>query len=285
MAGAVEKLADHKTGLTYEPLLTSSPQSGLIDSFKARFGVSEIRKEFTPGGHGYDIAVRLHGRFPGAFSEGPPVPAAPATGEDTDAGKTADSRQERHLAEAQKDATVIVVADADFLYDGYYVTRQNFLGFQLASIFNDNLNFLLNAGELLSGADALIEIRGRGSYERPFDRVQELEAKAQEKWLSREQELEKKVEELNAKLEALEKQKDATQNLILSPEQEAEVKKFQEERRRINDELKQVRRNLRADIEALGARVKFANIFLIPLLVSIGGGVYALYRRKKINAA
>jgi ABC-type uncharacterized transport system involved in gliding motility auxiliary subunit len=254
-----------------------------VDSFKSRFGVSEIRKDFTPDGKQHDIAVRLRGLFPGAFPDGPPKAKA-ETGATGDADSGADAAVGKHLAKAQKEATVIVIADADFLYDGYYVNRQNFLGFQLASIFNDNLNFLLNSGELLSGADALIEIRSRGSYERPFDRVQALEARAQEKWLAREQELEKKVDELNVKLNALEKQKDASQNLILSPEQEAEVEKFQEEKRRINDELKQVRRNLRADIEALGARVKFINIFAVPLLVSIGGILFALYRRKKINS-
>jgi ABC-type uncharacterized transport system involved in gliding motility auxiliary subunit len=281
VAGAIEKQPDTESNLTYEPLLRSSNQSGFIDSFKARFGVAEIRKEFSPDGKKHDIAVRLHGRFPGAFAGGPPAAENP----EADPGeKKSDGLPDSHLSDARTAATVIVVSDADFLYDGYYVTRQNFLGFQLASIFNDNLNFLLNAGERLSGADALIEIRGRGSYERPFDRVQELEAKAQEKWLSREQELEKKVEDLNAKLGALEKQKDASQNLILSPEQEAEVEKFQAERRRINDELKKVRRNLRADIESLGARIKFLNIFLVPLLVSIGGGFYALYRKKKIGS-
>ncbi len=283
VAGAIEALPDTDTQLTYEPLLRSSRQSGLVDSFKSRFGVSEIRKEFTPDGKQHDIAVRLRGLFPGAFPEGPPNAKA-ETGATGDADSGSDAAAGKHLAKAQKEATVIVIADADFLYDGYYVNRQNFLGFQLASIFNDNLNFLLNSGELLSGADALIEIRSRGSYERPFDRVQALEARAQEKWLAREQELEKKVDELNVKLNALEKQKDASQNLILSPEQEAEVEKFQEEKRRINDELKQVRRNLRADIEALGARVKFINIFAVPLLVSIGGILFALYRRKKINS-
>ncbi len=278
VAGAVQKLSDAKTKLEYETLLHSSKQSGFVDSYKARFSVSDIRKDFTPDGKQHDIAVRLHGRFPTAFPDGPPAP------KDKN-GKKAEPKAAAgpHLAKAAKPATVIVIADADFLYDGYYVSHQNFLGFQLANIFNDNLNFLLNSGELLAGDDALIQIRSRGTYERPFERVQKLQARAQEKWLSREQELEKKVEDLNAKLGVLEKQKNASQDLILSPKQEAEVKKFQEEKRRINDELKQVRRNLRSDIEALGARVKFINIFLVPLLVSLGGGLYALYRRKKMR--
>jgi ABC-type uncharacterized transport system involved in gliding motility auxiliary subunit len=236
--------------------------------------VGDIRKEFSADERRYDLAVRLHGRFPSAFADGPPKTD---TGEDAPGG----ALPAGHRSAAEQPATVIVIADADFLYDGYYVSRQHFLGFEMASIFNDNLNFLLNAGELLTGVDALIRIRSRGTYERPFDRVQALEARAQEKWLDREQALEKKVEALNAKLNALEKQKDASQELLLSPEQEAEVERFQEERRRINEELKEVRRNLRADIETLGRRIKFVNIFAVPLLVCLGGGLFALYRRKR----
>ncbi len=278
VAGVIERLEEKDPGLSYQPLLRSSLQSGLIDSFKTQFSVADIRKDFSAADVRYDLAVQLHGRFPSAFRKGPPEPEG-ADQEQKTGGVEADAAV--HHTEAEEASTVIVLADADFLYDGYYLNRQNFLGFEMASIFNDNLNFLLNSGELLAGVDALIRIRSRGAYERPFDRVAELEARAQEKWLEREKELERKVEELNAKLNALEKQKDAAQKLILSPEQEAEVERFQEERQRISEELKEVRRNLRGDIESLGRRVKFINIFLVPLLVCIAGGFYALYRRKR----
>lgn len=284
VAGALEKVPGSNAGLEYEPLLQSSQNSTLIDAFKTRFGVNEIRRDFKSDGKRRDLAVRLRGRFPSAFAGGPPE--AKDAGEDmSKKAETAKAPPASHRSEAEKPATVIILADADCLYDGYYMSRQNFLGFELANIFNDNLNFLLNAGEMLSGEDALIRIRSRGTHERPFDRVKELEARAQQRWLAREQELVKKVDELNARLKALESTKDASQNLILSPEQEAEVRKFQDEKLRINKELKKVRRNLRSDIEALGFRVKFFNIFGVPLLVCLGGVVYAIYRRKKSRSS
>jgi hypothetical protein len=42
-----------------------------------------------------------------------------------------------------------------------------------------------------------------------------------------------------------------------------------------------VRRNLRAEIEALENRLKFLNIFLVPMLVSGLGIGYALLRRRR----
>ncbi len=76
-----------------------------------------------------------------------------------------------------------MVADSDLLYDGYYLSQQNLLGFTISNIFNDNLNFMLNTSEMLTGNPALISIRSRGTFERPFTRVQELERKAQDRWL------------------------------------------------------------------------------------------------------
>jgi ABC-type uncharacterized transport system involved in gliding motility auxiliary subunit len=186
------------------------------------------------------------------------------------------------LAEAQSEGVVVVVADSDLLYDVYYVSQQNLLGFTIPNIFNDNLNFLLNTCEMLTGNPALIAIRSRGTFERPFTRVQALERKAQDRWLDQEQALVRQVEETNEKLRMLEQQKDASQQAILSAEQEQEIARFQEEKLKINKELKTVRRNLRSEIEQLGVTVKFINIFLVPLLIGIGGIIYAVTRRRKV---
>jgi ABC-type uncharacterized transport system involved in gliding motility auxiliary subunit len=281
VAGSIEKTSDGP--VTYEPLVHSSPNSALADGFNARFGLGELRKSFRASDAAYDLAVKLSGVFPTAFPDG-----SPRSGEDTLEADAADSGQAsppaaEQLQQGLKAATVIVVADADMLFDGYYVSRQNFLGFEMAQIFNDNLNFLLNAAEMLAGGQSLINIRSRGKFERPFTRVQALEQKAQSRWLDREQELLGKIEATNQKLQELEQRKDASQKLILSAEQEAEIQKFQEEKLRINQELKGVRRNLRADIEALGATVKVINIFLMPLVVCIAGIGYALYRRNRMR--
>jgi len=276
VAGTIVKVPDHP--VQYEALLGSSTYSTHTDAFKTQFGASELRREFSATPENYDLAVMLRGTFKTAFPNGRPTPEeAGDTGEQSGSDKS----PAPHLTESPQPSTLLVMADTDFLFDGYYVSRQNFLGFEIANIFNDNLNFLLNSIELMTGSEDLIDIRSRGTHERPFEKVQELEEKAQARWLAREQELVRKVEETNAKLQQLERQKDASQNLILSEAQETEIRKFQEEKIRINRELKEVRRNLRAEIERLGNRIKFLNLFAVAILVSLGGLFYGLYRRKK----
>jgi len=178
----------------------------------------------------------------------------------------------------------LVVADADFLADPFYVQKRNIMGVIITRVFNDNLNFMANACEVLTGGQDLIEIRTRGRFERPFTKVLALQRKAQQKWLAKEQELVRQAEETNLKLRELEQQKDASQRLILSPEQEREIALFRERKLKIQRELKQVRKNLRAEIEALGLKLKAINIFLMPFFVSIAGVAFAIYRHRRRRA-
>ena len=277
VAGAIETLPD--SPYTVEPLIQSSPNNEMVDAFAHSMDVEALRRDFKPSGTVRNLAVRISGTFKTAFPDGK-TKAEPKAGEPASETDIKDT-EEPPLKEGKAASVIVVVADSDLLYDGYYLSQQNLLGFTISNIFNDNLNFMLNTSEMLTGNPALISIRSRGTFERPFTRVQELERKAQDRWLDQEQALVRQVEETNQKLSMLEQQKDASQRSILSEEQEKEIARFQEEKLKINKELKVVRRNLRADIEQLGTTIKFVNIFLVPLLIGIGGIIYAITRRRK----
>ncbi|MBU1903137.1 MAG: Gldg family protein, partial [Proteobacteria bacterium] len=274
VAGAIKKTGAE--GCEFESLIYSSKSAALMDAFKAYLGVEEMKKDFVPAGERFNIAVRVRGKFKTAFPDGRPEL------KESDS-KPPEQIKGPHLKEGKKLATIIVVSDADMLADQFYVQRRNFLGLAIAEMFNDNLNFLSNASEILTGSDDLIGLRSRGKLERPFTAVMELKRQAQERWLAKEKELVKQIEETNQKLRQLEKQKDVSQKMIISPQQEAEINKFKEQRQKINQELKQVRKNLRADIENLGTTLKGINIFLMPFLVSVTGIGFAIYKQRKFR--
>lgn len=279
VAGALER----DDGAPYEmkTLVHSSANAGLIDPMKFSFGAQQIRREFTPADHPLAMAVRLTGQFKTAYPEGAPKLQAP--GREEGAQDVALPAGE-HRGEGTETATVIVVSDVDLLADEFYLQKGEFLGMAISKIFNDNLNFFGNAAEVLTGGNDLIDLRARGKFERPFTVVLGLQAQAQARWLAKEQELVMQAEVTTNKLRELEQQKDASQKMIMSPEQEAEIDKFREERRRVNAELKKVRKNLRADIETLGVAVKAVNIFLMPFCVAIAGAVFGIYRQRRMKA-
>jgi len=274
IAGAIKKSGDVDS--EFEPLVDSSKNSAIMDAIKVYLGVEAIKKDFVPAGERFNIAVRIRGKFKTAFPDGQPK------SKESDS-KAPESKKWPHIKESEKPATIIIVSDADLLADQFYVQRRNLLGLTISEMFNDNLNFLSNASEILTGSDELIGLRSRGKFERPFTAVMKLKGKAQERWLTKENELVKQMEETTQKLRQIEERKDVSQEMILSPEQEVEIAKFKEQRQKINRELKQVRRNLRASIETLGATLKGINIFLMPFLVALIGIGFAIYKHRKFG--
>lgn len=69
--------------------------------------------------------------------------------------------------------------------------------------------------------------------------------------------------------------------MILTAEQAAELERFRERKVSIRRELREVRRNLREDIDSIQSWVRFVNIGLVPLLVGIGGLVFAAGRHAR----
>ena len=280
VAGAIMRTGDDMTAsvkdYAFETLVDSSEDAAVVDAFKAFLGPDAVKKDFVPAKRRFNIIVRLHGTFNTAFPDGPPKPESPDV-------PPVDETKYPQLKAGKKPATLVIVSDADMLADNFYVQRRNFFGINVSEMFNDNLNFLSNSSEMLTGSDDLIGLRSRGKIDRPFTAVLELRKRAKAQWMDKEKELVKQIEETNRKLQQLESEKDASQKMIISPEQEAEVAKFKAQKQQISRQLKQVRKNLRADIETLGATLKGINIFLMPLLVSIVGICFAVYRQRKLR--
>ncbi len=274
-------------GSEYElkPMVQSSTNSSKVDAFQANFGPDALGRDLTPGNERLNFAIQLRGKFKTAFPDGPPESEkSDNIGDIKESEKDSDNKEiETHLKTGTDTATLILVADADMLADRFYVRKSNVIGLVIARMFNDNLNFLANACEILTGSNDLIGLRSRGTYKRPFTVVQELERHAQERWRTEENELLKRMEETNRRLGELERQKDNSQRLIMSPEQEEEIRKFKEERQQTRNQLKEVRKKLRADINRLGTTLAGINIFLMPLCVAIIGIFYALYRQRRMK--
>lgn len=72
--------------------------------------------------------------------------------------------------------------------------------------------------------------------------------------------------------------------MILSAEQKQQLDKFTQRKADIRKELRDVRRHLDAEIEALGSRLKLINIVLMPLLVTLLAIGFAWWRSRRRRA-
>ena len=277
VAGHFE-LADGATA-KLSPLLHSSPESELLptDRFQQLADPSELLKNFTPGGKEQVIAARLSGPLKSAFPDGAPKVEGRDAPVDAALGAT-------HLASTDN-ANLVLVADVDILSDRLWVQAQNFLGQRVVSSFANNGDFVFNALDNLSGSAALIGLRSRATYTRPFTKVEELRRNADVQFRATEERLQAELRGTEQKLGELQAARKDTSSLMMSPEQQAEVQKFLDEQVRIRQELRNVRRNLDRDIDSLGTTLKILNIALVPLLLTaLALAAVFVKRRRKAKA-
>ncbi|HXQ31798.1 MAG TPA: Gldg family protein [Steroidobacteraceae bacterium] len=261
-------IAHAMPGVTFEPLITSGTAAAPIPVERLAFAATpdSLRQGFKATGERYVVAARISGLLPSAYPAGPP------------AGVTASAP---HSARGTKAANLVVVADTDFLVDMLWVRAGNLLGQRFVEPWASNGDFVLNAIDNLTGNADLIGIRGRASYSRPFTRVDQLRARADERLRAKEVELERELATTESKLTELQTRRSDRASLVLTPEQRGELERFQSEKLRVRKELRGVRHGLEQEIERLGTVLKIVNIVAVPLLLSVAALVMTWLRRRR----
>jgi ABC-type uncharacterized transport system involved in gliding motility auxiliary subunit len=254
----------------FETILQTSAETEPMpaERFAMLFDPATLRDGFKATGKRYTVAARVTGNIKTMFPGGPP------TGVTLAAGQTA-------LKESAKPFNAIIFADTDMLSDFMWVHEQNFFGQNVAQAWASNGDLVLNALDNLSGSNDLISVRGRATFTRPFERVDALRRSADDRFRSKEQDLEKELRDTEDKLTALQSKRSDKSSLILTPEQEKELDQFQEEKTRIRKQLRAVRAGLDEDIKSLGTEVKVINIVLVPFVFAMLALFAAAWRRKQ----
>src|SRR5690606_26175878 len=256
-AGVLSKKDD--ADIEFEPLLQSSANAALIPASRFAFlsDPDSLLDGFKAPGERYTIAARVRGRRKSAYPDGKPG-----------AKEEVDETTGTHRAESADTSYLIIVADTDILSAPLWLRTQSLFGQRFAVAWANNGDFVANALDNLAGSSDLISIRGRQSFFRPFTKVEELRRQADDQLRAKEQELDRELRETERKLSELESGGNTEGSLMLTPEQEAELVRFQQERLRIRKELRDVRRSLDLEIARLGTWLKVLNIALVPALIS-----------------
>lgn len=233
------------------PILESTEQSMLTsnDAMSLLFNPSALFQTFNADDQTYTLAARLQGSIKSAFPNG--------------------IEGQSSVAKEIDQAHIVVVADVDVLFDRMWVRAQNFFGRQVYSNFADNGSLINNLIDNMTGSADLIQVRARGTSNRPFDKVNELKRVSEQKYRETESQLLQQLRETEAKLNELQSIKGQENQLLINQEQQQEIAKFKQRKLEVRKKLREVKRNLNKDIEALGTKMKFINIALLPILLTL----------------
>ena len=236
--------------ISFEPLLTASQFAGMVDADKAGNPQEDPRKllkDLKTSNEKIIISGWLRDNLNSAFPEG--------------------LKDKKGVTKSIKKSNVLLVGDADMLMDRNWLTKQNLVGQEIATAFANNGDFVLNVVENMIGGSVLSDLRGKGISWRPFLKIAELERKAEEKFLSKEQSLAEKLGKMELKIQELTKNNKSEKD-VLSPETIKAIEGFKLEMMSTRAELRTVKFNLRSDVENLKSWIMFINIGLLPTLIA-----------------
>ncbi len=287
-AGSIGLISGAEARLKFEPLVTmSGPGMGAIDVASANAGPFEkVALSFKTDGKSRVIVASVSGEFVSAFPKGAPAPGKP---EPTPPGQppkpAAKPLPGPHLAKSAKPTRLFVVADSDFMMDPFTVRQRQVGGQAAMEPINDNLGFVVSVLETLGGSDELVSLRSKGTSLRPFKKVQELERVAQLRYQAKLDEIERRLEEANAKVTELSKQTGGVtaKGIVITPEMQREIEKFQVVADKLSEERRIIRRGLSEDVNSLGRRLQVLNLLAGPALALLFGLFYTLARRRKLS--
>ncbi len=260
-AGFFELAPDTKARLI--PLVQTSDEAAVMSAQRVRDAAGDptsLLENYEPTHERYVLAARLRDTFRTAFPE---------------------RRDPGHLAQAAAPGEVVLVADTDLLSDRLWIDVQPLLGQQQLTPFANNGDFVANIVDNLGGSTALLSIRGRVNSQRPFTRVRALQAAADRKFLVKKRELENELYDTQRRLAELQPAKNGATPTTATVEQRHEVEQYLQRKLAIGKELRDVQHQLNAEIDALGLRLEFINIVLVPGIVALIGLLYGWRRTRR----
>lgn len=269
-------------GIDSSVMAQTSTETALVDGQKASRLDQSLLREMKGGGTVYPLVMRLNGEFKTAFPDGNPADAV--SKEKPEENATKEEKKSTSLTEAKEAGTIFLIADTDMFFDQFAYQIQNLLGMRMAQPRGGNAGLLENILDQATGSKYLIGARSRAETRRPFTVVQEMEAAFEQKAGEKIAQLEEEQNAVRQKLAELQQQKAQGNELLLSPEQEAEIRNLRTQQVEFSRQIRELQKDLRKEKDQLAAKVTIANVVIVPLGVLLAGFFVFLKRRSATRA-
>jgi gliding motility-associated transport system permease protein/gliding motility-associatede transport system auxiliary component len=255
-------------GPEFVPLIRTNSSGGTIpwseavqQSFMGISGINPNRR-YIPSDVSYTLAARITGTAP-----------APKTPPATD-----DAKKKDETKKEEKPATikVIAIADLDMIGEQFFELRRQ----KIANLEFDNVTFVLNCVDVLSGDDAFVALRKKRPKHRTLlaieretktfidnfeKQTKSAEDAAKEKLDQAQKSFDKQVDQVKSRTDYDERTKD----IMLANLQDVAQRRLEVEKAKIQDEKQTLIREARADSEqktrVIENRVRFLAAAIPPL--------------------
>lgn len=304
-AGGLTINPDAPKELRYTTLINTGANIAAVDKDKAvAANPQQVLQGATKLNGPLALAIMIQGKgLVTNFPDGPPPPAPEAKakpdakGEEPKGNSAADTskpdvnpqtakpplfKAEDQIKISQNETSILVISDADFIADRFWVRKQNFLGQSMTSPINDNGAFMQNMIEMMVGEPTLAALRGRGVGQSPFTKLDEVRAYAEQQYRARAEDLSAKVTQIQSRLnlQSKIKTKDSLNQDGAKPTEEQSSEMDEATRKSLMNELLIARQDLRSvtlRLQESLKRIEIVSQFLLTFAFPSLVGVLALY--------
>ena len=207
------------------------------------------------GGDRLDLLMHITGQFPGAFES----------------------------EEAGSPGEVYLFGDSDMLFhDACVAQSKDEFGQTIVVRINDNITLMENVVESLCGGGRLSSLRSRIPMSRPLTRINESQMRADLAFKDRILALAEESMRLEQRVESIRKQLIVSGGSArLTQDQRDLLNTYEQKDAALKREIREIRLQLRQDLDRINNTVRLINIVLIPALVILCGIVWSIARKLK----
>ncbi|MCP4179787.1 MAG: hypothetical protein GY756_18665 [bacterium] len=256
-------------GIKKTVLMKTSRYSELFNNFSFYIPSEDIIMNFKSTNIPQNLVVQLTGNFKTAFPDGISK---------TRLNKGKNNAGEKQLTASSKPGAIILAGDVDMLFNPFIVAKQQIYDKTVIAPINNNLDFVLNAVDQLSGDTNIMNIRTRTRTEYQFKKFEDIINSTKEKYRKKTSELQEKLKRTESYIKTLESE---SNNEAVNLDKLNAIQKFKKEAKKTRNGLKELRIQLRENVVSIKMWLKLLNIALIPILLSILGIIIGLKRKMK----
>ena len=294
MAGILEKKADAKADI--KPLITTTKAGGSLtimpgfgDKGLAYTDLNNPHKlldAYSPSDSKQALAYMISGKLDSAFPEGatfpketPQAPPGMPPGFQMPPAEDAEMITKEAIPEDQfAETRVLVFSDVDFITN-QLAFQQSIFGTQAV---NDNYKVLINSVDFLLGARELMDVRSKKNIRRPFKLFDAIEARADKDVLDQEQSIRAEIEGFQEDLREKQRGMNQKDAVLFQKKLAEDIDKLNENIRKREKELREIKKVKRAALESEERLVSMSIMWLMPVLICLGG--IAMHLRRKSTA-
>ncbi len=188
-----------------------------------------------------------------------------------------------HGKEPNNQFNMVVVTDTDFIHNNFWAKSQIFMDKTYFIPLFNNADFILNSLDYLVNQNDLLNLRGKSASNREFKDIESLRKSNVFKYKIKEEEIFDQIELVKNQLQEIWGKKNFEERKNFSSDELAIISSIRKKMDDLRKDLSKIRLQTNKDIESIAMKIKFLNIFTIPLILTTLVFVIIMFTKTKVK--